>query len=324
MRGKTVKTILIEIGMLLMLAGCFAPPASEEKLLAEKFDHDFYLAGKNTPAEYMVNQIAAADASRAKAILAGRLIPARQEEAVRAGEIIRQLDSEIRKGLDWPEKTPPAAAIPFTSSAPSIDGACREAAWNSALIFHDEYPLSSREKALSGTVWRVMWDESFFYVGITIRQDSPRAEPYTPAAGKGPWQADAVELFLGPGIRFRTYWEIVVAPDGSVYDALGQNNRWGSYLASPEESVRGLRTAARQTAQGYSVEIAVPWREIPGYQRGNSPRPGEEVNFTLIRCRNGVQSACHPLLYSGHNLFGHLRGTLTQARREAAHGKQRE
>lgn len=304
--------LCVGIGTLLLLAGCFSSPKSEERLLAEKFDYDFYLAGKNTPAEYMVNQIAAADSSRAKAILTGRLIPADPEEVARAGETIWHLDSEIRKGLSWPEKTPPAVAIPFASVAPSIDGACDETAWNHALTFRDEYPLSSRKKEPSGTVWRVMWDETFFYVGVTIRQDSPRAEPYNPAGGRAPWRADAVELFLGPGIRFRTYWEIVVAPDGSVYDALGQNNRWGSYIASPEESVRGLRAAARRTEQGFSVEIAVPWREIPGYQRGNPPRPGEEINFTLVRCRNGIQSACHPLLYGGHNLFGHLRGTLAR------------
>lgn len=304
--------LCVGIGTLLLLAGCFSSPKSEERLLAEKFDYDFYLAGKNTPAEYMVNQIAAADSSRAKAIFTGRLIPADPEEVARAGETIRHLDSEIRKGLSWPEKTPPAVAIPFASVAPSIDGACDETAWNHALTFRDEYPISSREKVPSGTVWRVMWDETFFYVGVTIRQNSPRAEPYNPAGGGAPWHADAVELFLGPGIRFRTYWEIVVAPDGSVYDALGQNNRWGSYLVTPEESVQGLRAAARRTEQGYSVEIAVPWREVPGYQRGNPPRPGEEINFTLVRCRNGIQSACHPLLYGGHNLFGHLRGTLAR------------
>lgn len=260
----------------------------------------------------MVNQIAAADSSRAKAILSGRLVPSDPEEVARAGEIIRQLDSEIQKGRNWPEKTPPRVTVPFAASAPEIDGTCEVSAWSNALTFRDEYPISSREKVPSGTVWRVMWDETFFYVGVTIRQDSPRAEPYNPATGGAPWRADAVELFLGPGIRFRTYWEIVVAPDGSVYDALGQNNRWGSYLVTPEESVHGLLAAARRTEQGYSVEIAVPWREVPGYQRGNPPRPGEEINFTLVRCRNGIQSACHPLLYGGHNLFGHLRGTLAR------------
>lgn len=80
----------------------------------------------------------------------------------------------------------------------------------------------------------------------------------------------------------------------------------------PEERIAGLKTAGVRTPDGYSVEAALPWREMPAYGNGNPPRPGERIDFTMIRCRNAEQSACHPLLYGGHNLFGHLRGVLAE------------
>lgn len=305
----------VVFSVLLLCGGCAVSPAEDDAALAEKFDCNFYLAGKNTPAEYMVNQ-SAAPSAEAKAILKGRLIPTETDAAAKARKALQTLDSEVRKGLNWPEKHPPSAVIPFCPEKPRIDGSCTERAWKNALVFLGEYPVSSVEKQNSGTVWKIMWDKEYLYAAAEFSQAAPRSERYDPAAGKAPWRADALELFVGPGIRFRTYWEIVVSPDGVTYDSLGQNNRWGSYLATPEESIRGLRTAARQTSDGYSVEIAVPWREIPGYERGDPPRNGETINFTMIRCRNGEQSSCHPLLYSGHNIFGHLRGILSQTSTE--------
>lgn len=296
---------------LIFAAGCQIVPTEEDRALAEQFDYDYYLAGKNTPAEFMVNQ-SATPSAESKAILKGRLIPSDPAAYDTARKRLRDLESEVRKGMEWPEKQPPAVSIPYTRIRPEIDGLRSEAAWKNALTFRDEYPVSVYRKARTGSVWSVMWDENFLYVSAEFRQPNPTAEPYDPDAGKAPWRADALECFIGSGIRFRTYWEIVVAPDGSVYDALGQNNRWGSCIATPEDSVHGLSAAANRSPAGYSVELAVPWREIPGYERGNPPRPGETVNFTLIRCRNGKQSACHPLLYGGHNIFGHLHGTLVR------------
>lgn len=297
---------------LVFAAGCQVVPTEEDRVLTGKFNYEYYLAGKNTPAEFMVNQIAASSSSESKAVLTGRLIPSDPAAYDVARKSLRNLESEIRKGMEWPEKQPPSVSIPYARIKPEIDGIRNETAWETALTFHDEYPVSVYRKSPTGAVWSVMWDETFLYVSAEFRQPHPVAEPYDFKTGKAPWHADALELFIGSGTRFRTYWEIVVAPDGSVYDALGQNNRWGAYIASPEESVRGLAAAVHCTPAGYSVELAVPWREIPGYVRGNPPRPGETVNFTLIRCRSGRQSACHPLLYGGHNIFGHLRGTLVR------------
>jgi len=291
----------------LLMTGCSSCITPEDLSLANQFNLECYNAGKNTPAEYASNQCGDHLSYAAKAILDGRLIPSDPNAFDKVRATLRKLKSDIEAGRKWPEKTPPSVSIPYAAKPPVINAVGNDPVWQNALTFQDEYLISTHEKLPTKVVWKVLWDENYFYAFVQIPQVSVVSHD------QYPFLEDAVELFIGSSIRFRTYWEIVVAPNGAVYDALGQNDRWGAYIATPEESIRGLRTAAKFVPQeGYSVEIAVPWNEVPGYEHGNPPRSGEMINFTLIRCHAGHQSACHPLLYGGHNIFGHLRGKLVK------------
>lgn len=293
----------------LLAAGC-ALPENGDARLAESLSYEAYAAGRGTPAEYATNQIAGPPAARAKHLLLGKLSSPEPGALEQARELVKALHAEIRRGYEWPEKTPPEVEIPRAAPPPVIDGTPDEPAWEHALTFRGEYRCGSHELEPTGAVWKIMWDESYLYAAAVFPQANPVSEPYDPERGSAPWHADALELFAGTEARYRTYWEIVTSPDGSAYDALCWNNRYHWYLSMPEESAEGLRTAGKPTPQGYSVEIALPWRELPAYRNGNPPRAGEMLRFTMIRCRNGAQSACHPLLYGRHNIFGHLRGRL--------------
>lgn len=88
---------------LIFAAGCQIVPTEEDRALAEQFDYDYYLAGKNTPAEFMVNQ-SATPSAESKAILKGRLIPSDPAAYDTARKRLRDLESEVRKGMEWPEK----------------------------------------------------------------------------------------------------------------------------------------------------------------------------------------------------------------------------
>jgi len=117
-------------------------------------------------------------------------------------------------------------------------------------------------------------------------------------------------VFLRTELKSRSYWEIIVSPAGLVFDGLQQNNRWGLYIGNPDDDIAGLQKRIERWNDGYSIELAIPWREMPGYTKGNPPREGEEISFVLIRCDNGEQSSCLPILYGGHNIFGHIKARL--------------
>lgn len=300
--------ILGLISALIIIGGC-TNITEEDKQLAAYFSIECYEAGRNTPAEYASNQCGDDVTAVAKGLLSGRLSAESPADLENARTLLKNIKSDIEAGKNWQEKEVRRVKIPYAEVTPDIDGVLNEAIWEKALTFNGEYVLGSHELQNSGAVWKVMWDENYFYAGCFMTQKKCVSHP------QYPFLEDAVELFIGTNVRYRTYWEIVIAPDGTLYDALGHNNRWGHYIATPEDSVAGLKSATKLVpGKGYSLEFAVPWNEFPVYSRGNIPQENDEVHFALIRCIKGKQSSAYPLLYGGHNIFGHAKGVLVKAK----------
>ena len=291
---------------LMIIGGC-TNITEEDKELAAYFSIECYEAGKNTPAEYASNQCGDDVTAVAKGLLSGRLNAENPVDLENARTLLKSIKSDIEAGKNWQPKEVKKVAIPYAEITPVIDGVLDDAVWEKALTFKGEYALGSHELQNSDAIWKLMWDENYFYLGCFMPQIKCVSHP------EYPFLEDAVELFIGTSVRYRTYWEIVIAPNGTLYDALGHNNRWGHYIATPEDSVADLKHAAVITPQvGYTVEIAVPWSEFPAYSRGNSPQENEEIHFALIRCIRGKQATAYPLLYGGHNIFGHAKGVLVK------------
>ena len=56
MRKIAAATLCAPLAVIL-LNGCTGPVTEADRQLASMFDHELYLAGRNTPAEYAVNQM---------------------------------------------------------------------------------------------------------------------------------------------------------------------------------------------------------------------------------------------------------------------------
>lgn len=145
----------------ILLNGCAGPVTEADRQLASKFDHELYLAGRNTPAEYAVNQMCSNVLNTM--LLKEELVPRDPMRYQTARERLKTLEEDIRKGFEWPEKQPPRVNIPFTRAPIVVDGRADEPAWQEALTFHDEYPISSRRKMESGACWKILWDAEFIY-----------------------------------------------------------------------------------------------------------------------------------------------------------------
>lgn len=290
----------ILIGLLLpVLAGCTLAPNSEDAELAGLVSLETLNRGKGTPAEFAANQVGLETFHHARGVLLGEE-PGSREQARRS---LAALRDEIERGLNWPRERE-SIRIPKLKEAPEIDGKLDDPAWSRALVLSGEFPIGGTEKTPNGTVWKLGYTDTFLYAAAFF--PGPHDSASVPGA---PWQGDALELFVGTGVRFRAYWELILPPDNRGYTVTAVNNRWGKEIVrdAGDEHVDGLRTAVASGPDGYSLEIAFPWRELPAYVHGNPPKSGEEFNLMLIRCRGGKQSACRPILYGGHNIFGHLR-----------------
>lgn len=234
-----------------------------------------------------------------------------QDEMVKDLETIIGL---INVGITWPE--PGAYRIPRAIEAPVIDGKLDEAAWRQAAVWTNTYPFNKTEEGGPRTVWRVLWDESYLYFAFDCADPDVVAPPR--ARDDHVYFDDCVEMFILPDIQFRAFWEIVIAPDGSLFDSVNCKDaeKWGS-APDVTQNVTGLRHAqairgtlnmTNDVDEGYVVEVAVPFSALPGYTRC-APKSGDRLHFMLARMdRSSGQFKAYsfrPLLGWGHNIWNH-------------------
>ena len=224
------------------------------------------------------------------------------------------LTKMAESGPSWPR--PAKMSVPFAKKAPKIDGILNDAAWKGAVTFEGEYPFNSSTKTMApGTKWYVTWDKQYLYFafdcadGYVVSPDTQRDASI--------FNHDCVEMFILPEFRQGVYWELVVSPTGTVFDALHEKlfDNWGA-SSRVGESIQGLKVATHidgtannnaDVDHGYTVEVAVPFTELPSYTRGNSPRTGEMLNLMLARLdenQGPMQPySFNPLLSWGHNIW---------------------
>lgn len=234
-----------------------------------------------------------------------------QEEVVADFE---NLIDRIIAAKTWPE--PGNFGIPQAQKPPVLDGQLDDEAWAQAAVWAETYPFNETEATGPRTTWKALWDEKNLYFAFDCR------DPDIVAAKRerdGPvWQDDCVEMFIWSEPPFPIYWEIVIAPDGGVYDAVNFKyaERWGGEF-DPRRDVQGLRHAQRLRGtindssagdEGYTVEVAVPFHQLPGYSR-RGPKPGDRIPFMLVRLdRSHGQFrpySFRPLQGWGHNLWNY-------------------
>jgi len=220
----------------------------------------------------------------------------------------------IEAAKTWPP--PGEFKIPKAAQAPAIDGKLDDEAWKNAATWTDIYPFNKADAGGPQTTWRVTWDDQYLYFAFDCVD--PDVVAPERKRDEAVYADDCVEMFILPDFQFRTYWEIVIAPNGSVFDSVECKDvdRWGCNL-DPTQDVAGLKHAqtvrgtinkSDDNDEGYIVEVAVPFSALPGYTRA-APRPGQRLHFMLVRLdrsKGGVGAySFRPLQGWGHNIWNH-------------------
>ncbi len=308
---------------LALAAGCVPQGESEPKALPTDADRallqqleDAIAAAQGTPAQEAANFANPKD-------WAWKLVQAlRSDEPVPAGRLKRARDmanhllTNCRKGPDWP--APATFDVPRAAAPPTIDGKLTDAAWERALVLTGVYPFGSTERRDEPeTTWRLSWDADHLYLAFECQDTNllaPELKRDAPV-----FAHDCVELFLLPRFETGVYWELVIGPGGSIYDALHvkYRDRWGRY-GRPELDIEGLQVATRvrgtpndpsDTDEGYTVEVALPRAALPEY--AHAPlAAGQTLHAMLVRLDKDNDShdayAFQPLLSWGHNIWCHV------------------
>lgn len=138
-------------------------------------------------------------------------------------------------------------------------------------------------KDTAATEATVVWDDRFLYFAFGNHD----AEPWSTMLEKDMhlWEQEVVEVFLDPDADGRDYPELEVSPNNVVVDLLipqPPNGQTDPDIAARWD-ISGLRTAVGRHAQGWVVEIAIPWASLREIGITSAPTFGTKWRVGLYR-----------------------------------------
>lgn len=282
----------------LLLAGCAAGFTPEDEALALRVANDpaFYRSGKGTPAEFMTNKC------EYSGITCRTVRNGPGEDYAYCVAKLAGIYRDAQLGFAWNEPQP-RWTLSELAAAPCIDGLVSEPEWRGARLCSGEFPLSEtvrREYETSRWYFGVSGDAFhaaavFADPEITVFRDRRQGTP------EPLYLADCFELFLRPDLRSRDYYEILVNPEGALWCMRQRFRETGSWDTLDADCNPGITAAAKRIPGGWSVEVAVSLASV---------NAGAEFSFAAVHIdRSGGElrrGSPVPLLYDGHNVFGHI------------------
>ena len=251
--------------------------------------------------------------------------PATENQLAIARDYYKGRIANVELARDFP--LPPNLVIHRTTTPINVDGKADEPAWQNATALPITYTFSNKNAIQSPApaTAKLLWDDEYLYAFFDVK-DPNLVSPYT-KRDEQVSQGTCVELFVNSSQRWGQYWEFNIAPTGVVFDSFYNKflNRWGGE-ARPEENVEGLKvgTTIRGTLNkpddvddGYTVEMAIPWSEIPGMAR---PRAGDHFFLLAGQAVKLPGDQTKPIRYFSHlpimawfhNIWAYSQATLDQ------------
>jgi hypothetical protein len=181
------------------------------------------------------------------------------------------------------------ASIPL-----SVDGRLDEPAWQTAPWTDDFIDIEGdvRPRPRFRTRAKMLWDAEYFYIAADLEE--PHVWGTLTKHDSVIFHDNDFEVFIDPDADTLNYYEFEINALNTGWDLLlDKPYRFGGKARNTWE-IPGLRTAVhvhgtlnnpRDRDQGWSVEIAFPWKALAEYSKPAAPpRPGDEwrVNFSRV------------------------------------------
>jgi len=164
--------------------------------------------------------------------------------------------------------------IPSSAVVPKLDGSIDEV-W----YFSTEQKIETSQVGAapvsaadcSGT-WRALWDSEALYVLVEVKDDTLTNDS---GGGTNKWNDDSVEVYVDGDNSKRGS----VDENDHQYTIWWNNEVWEepSAIHHGASSLVGVDYAVKTTAEGYLLEILLPWMSI----MGNQPTPGQLIGFDV-------------------------------------------
>ena len=129
----------------------------------------------------------------------------------------------------------------------------------------------------------IAWDDTNLYIAFACYD----REPWSTMRERDDrlWEQEVVEVFLDPDADGKNYPELEVSPNNVVVDLLipGVPGPRTDASVAAAWDIKGLKTAVGKPANGWTVEIAIPWASLEGSGTNRAPKIGERWRVGLYR-----------------------------------------
>jgi hypothetical protein len=246
-------------------------------------------------------------------------MPVKSQGAARADKQDRLLLTAFMFG-DIEDKK---LAVKKTGGSITVDGKLDEAQWKQAFVDAGTFystegkPIPEAEKVEAG----LLFDDQNLYVAFNVK-DADLQTPYkdrdsTLWSGGKKGSSDVVELYFDPDADGLKYLELQVSPAGVIFDALFDSYRSPEWKEAAKANLEITAKAVvdgslgDSTAdKGYVVELAIPWKQLPGMT--GAPAAERKFGLNMFRLSNSgtwaaawspVGNDFHDLMLAGTAVF---------------------
>jgi hypothetical protein len=212
---------------------------------------------------------------------------------------------DLRAGFaeDWAkmERCEPKGYVCYRSvGSIKVDGKIDETSWHNAPwtdLFLDIEGDTKPPPPLQTRV-KMLWDDGYFYVAADVQE--PNVWGTLTNRDSVIFQDNDFEIFIDPNGDNHEYYELEINALNTVWDLFLEKpykdggsavNEWNIDGLKSAVHVRGTLNDPTDTDQGWSLEVAFPWKALAEYaHRTTPPRNNDQwrVNFSRVEWRYEV------------------------------------
>jgi hypothetical protein len=167
---------------------------------------------------------------------------------------------------------PPTVACVKAAAPPTCDGKLEEPSWRRPATGAFTERRMSRIP-LAGTEGYLAYDKDNLYVALRCQEPNMPALKAAATSGEDGalFRDDCVEFFFASTADRKQYYQFVANAAGAVIGTKGKPDNWRS----------SVKASAARDANGWSVEMAIPWKDLGV----TAARPGDRVAVLFSRTR---------------------------------------
>jgi len=192
----------------------------------------------------------------------------------------------------------------------NVDGQLDEPSWQKAPNTIPFADIESGFRVQFNTIAKMLWDDEYFYVGFICEE--PDVWGTLTKRDSVIYADNDVEVFIDPDDDTLNYYELEINALNTAWDLLlnkpyrkggRADNSWDIEGLKHAVKVNGTLNQPEDTDEGWTVEIAFPWKVLAQYSGKMSvpPQNGDRwrVNFSRVeRKRNSDRRDCDNWVWS--------------------------